>query len=150
MYICADAPLALLETDHLSVESGSLAGSHRELNGREHVSESSPGVTDLADEFDLDVCLSGSLSDLVVNFDDTVYCIDSIKGPEVAQASLKQTDSHLPNQATLSQVKFWWREAVEEQQPRMSYPLQELQPKLTSYDDVSCAHHCCFKWQSHV
>lgn len=105
MYICAEAPLALLDADHFSLESGSLVGSHRELNLPGHRTELSSGTTDLADEFDFDIYLSGSLSDLVVNFDDVVYSVDAIHGPEVAQALIKQTDAKIQNTATLSQVK---------------------------------------------
>ncbi|CAL8072757.1 unnamed protein product [Calicophoron daubneyi] len=124
MDVCANAPLASLEIDYLSDDSYSVVGSC--IQSQRHISGSLRAST--PDPMDFDSLLGGSLSDLVVNFEEKIVKSLSPSISRVRRNEIREDD------ATLSQVKFWWREVATEQPP-MEYPLGEGPSKLSAYEE---------------
>ncbi|KAF5399541.1 hypothetical protein PHET_04868 [Paragonimus heterotremus] len=125
MDICVDAPLARLEIDRLSDDSDSLGVSFR-IGTQDYHEEQSHSFSS-----DMDILCGGSLSDLVLNFDDRIYsCLDSSTNQPVEKLSM-----HEP---TLNQIRFWWREAVEES-PALTYPLKNEPVDSEACEEIESA-----------
>ncbi|OON18115.1 hypothetical protein X801_06038, partial [Opisthorchis viverrini] len=140
MDLCVDAPLAPLEVDILSDDSSSRGQIC--LNEPVQCRRSDGSLP--TDQSDLDLLCSGSLTDLVLNFDDRVYnCFNqpieqSVVSGTAFASTVGNAKAPLVRDATLSEVKFWWKEAVGE--PRtFDYPFESAPDKLGMYEDFESA-----------
>ncbi|KAF6777504.1 hypothetical protein AHF37_03257 [Paragonimus kellicotti] len=125
MDVCVDAPLARLEIDRLSDDSDSLGVSFR-IGTQDYHEEQSHSFSS-----DMDILCSGSLSDLVLNFDDRIYsCLDPSTNQPVEKVSMYEP--------TLNQIRFWWKEAVEES-PALTYPLKNEPVESEACEEIESA-----------
>ncbi|KAA3681762.1 uncharacterized protein DEA37_0000616 [Paragonimus westermani] len=125
MDVCVDAPLARLEIDRLSDDSDSLGVSFR-IGTQDYPEEQSHSFSS-----DMDILCSGSLSDLVLNFDDRIYsCLDPSTNQPIEKVSTQEP--------TLSQIRFWWKEAVEES-PALTYPLNNEPVEPEACEEIESA-----------
>ncbi|KAF8565282.1 hypothetical protein P879_10498 [Paragonimus westermani] len=125
MDVCVDAPLARLEIDRLSDDSDSLGVSFR-IGMQDYREEQSHSFSS-----DMDILCSGSLSDLVLNFDDRIYsCLDPSTNQPIEKVSTQEP--------TLSQIRFWWKEAVEES-PALTYPLNNEPVEPEACEEIESA-----------
>ncbi|GAA58121.1 hypothetical protein CLF_113587, partial [Clonorchis sinensis] len=140
MDICVDAPLAPLEVDILSDDSSSRG----QICTNEPVQCRRSDGSLLTDQSDLDLLCSGSLTDLVLNFDDRVYnCFNqpieqSVVSGTAFPSTVVNAKTSLARDATLSEVKFWWKEAVGEPR-KFDYPFESAPDKLGMYEDFESA-----------